>query len=77
MPADEFAGWVEFYRLFPFDDAHRYHRPAALLYGQGARNPQQAVDAALRWLAPDPVAENLNDADLRTLAAFGLKPPGR
>lgn len=31
MTDDELAVWREFYRLYPFDDLHRYHRPAALV----------------------------------------------
>lgn len=72
MPADEFEAWREFYALFPFDDRHRYHRPAAYLAAVGKQDPNAAAQAALQWLDPDPVLPE--DADMRTLAAFGLKP---
>lgn len=75
MPALEFEAWRQFYRDHPFDDLHRYHRPAALIASHGTRNRQQSIDDALKWLCPDPVADGLADADLKTLAAFGLKPP--
>lgn len=31
MTFKEFESWKEFYRLRPFDDLHRYHRPAAVV----------------------------------------------
>ena len=31
MSHREFESWKEFYRLRPFDDLHRYHRPAAVV----------------------------------------------
>lgn len=31
MSLREFNSWISFYRLFPFDDAHRFYRPAALI----------------------------------------------
>ena len=47
MTQPEFLAWLEFYRLFPFDDRHRYHRPAALIstaLGGGE------LQARLEWL---------------------------
>lgn len=71
MARQEFAGWVEFYRLFPFDDRHRFHRPAALI----AHNDRLDIDAAMRWLQPLPMAHDYTAADLNTLKAFGFSPP--
>jgi hypothetical protein len=31
MTPAEFESWRAFYRLFPFDDEHRYYRPAAMV----------------------------------------------
>lgn len=31
MTRKEFESWKEFYALRPFDDVHRYHRPAAVV----------------------------------------------
>lgn len=72
MPEPEFQGWREFYVLYPFDDLHRYHRPAALVatsFGGGDINDR------IGWLMPDPVAGDFDDADLRTMKALGLTPP--
>lgn len=75
MPAPEFEAWRQFYVDRPFDDRHRYHRPAALIASAGARDRNASIDSLMKWLCPEPVPEGMDDADLRTLAAFGLKPP--
>jgi hypothetical protein len=31
MTEDEWLRWIEFYKLQPFDDYHRFARPAALV----------------------------------------------
>jgi hypothetical protein len=31
MPKAELVAWREFYTRWPFDDFHRFHRPAALI----------------------------------------------
>lgn len=81
MSAPEFRRWVEFYNLSPFDDLHRYHRPAALVAASmgGAEIADQ-----IRWLrnGPEPAAaindgdEKYSDADRATLQAFGLLKKG-
>ena len=51
MTQAEFVAWREFYKQQPFDDFHRFHRPAALVsvsLGGGD------VQARLDWLAPEP-----------------------
>lgn len=71
MSQREFRQWVEFYRNHPFDDLHRYHRPAALVSVSIAGGD---VKERLEWLAPEPVPEGLDEADLRTMRALGVKP---
>lgn len=71
MTQAEFSRWVEFYKLFPFDDLHRFHRPAALV----ASRHGQDVQAMLDWLAPDPLTVGMADADLRTMRAMGFTRP--
>lgn len=31
MTVEEFDAWAAFFRRWPFDDYHRFHRPAALV----------------------------------------------
>ena len=31
MSVPEFIRWMQYYKCNPFDDLHRYHRPAALV----------------------------------------------
>ena len=71
MTQREFASWAEFYRLFPFDDRHRYHRPAALVstaLGGGK------YDDRLEFLSPEPQPPGLSKVDLSIIKALGLKP---
>jgi hypothetical protein len=77
MVPSEFRAWHEFYKLAPFDDMHRYHRPAALIarsIGGGDIKP------LLEWLAPTPESRKeaamggLSEEDMKTLAAFGFTP---
>lgn len=71
MSHAEFLSWAAFYRHFPFDDFHRYHRPAALIaQSLGGGDIRQKLE----WLAPEPVPEGMSVADLNTLRAFGFKP---
>lgn len=74
MPLAEFDAWGQFYRRWPFDDLHRYHRPAALVSMSMAGGDIQEI---LDWLQPPAWASDYSDADLRTLRAFGLRPPER
>jgi hypothetical protein len=71
MTQAEFNNWVAFYRDQPFDDLHRYHRPAALVsVSMGGGD----VKERLEWLQPEPVPDGLNKADLVTIKAFGFTP---
>jgi hypothetical protein len=71
MTQREFASWAEFYKLFPFDDRHRFHRPAAMVsvaLGGGM------YEERLEFLSPEPVPEGLSKVDLSVIKALGLKP---
>lgn len=72
MSQKEFNQWCEFYRSNPFDDMHRFHRPAALVAGSlGGGDIQMRLD----WLMP-PVSDNeYSQADMSVFKAFGFKPP--
>lgn len=49
--------WREFFARYPFDDLHRYHRPASLVYSaQFPKGGSQAFTAALDLLSPKPKA---------------------
>lgn len=68
MPQAEFQRWIEFYKHFPFDDLHRYHRPAALIASRWGGD----VQPLLEWLQPD----GMNEADKRTMRALGFTRKG-
>jgi hypothetical protein len=71
MSQVEFDRWVEFYIDYPFDDMHRYHRPAALIaQSMGGGD----IKDKLEWLAPEPLPDGMSAADLNTLKAFGFTP---
>lgn len=53
IDAPELADWIEFYRLFPFDDMHRFYRPAALL--TKAQGVKASMSEIMRILQPDPL----------------------
>lgn len=74
MSEAEFRRWVAYYVDSPYDDRHRYYRPAALIsqsLGGGD------VQARLDWLQPDPVPEGVNEADLATMRALGVRAPAK
>jgi hypothetical protein len=73
MTQAEFHNWVDFYRAFPFDDLHRFHRPAALIAATGAKDTQAAYESSINFLQPDPRNEGLSDADMNTMRAFGYR----
>lgn len=74
MSQAEFIAWVAFYRLYPFDDHHRHHRPAALVAQCMAGGDMKDK---LEWLQPDPTYSGYSAAEVRSFKAFGIKPPGR
>lgn len=73
MSQREFSGWVHFFRQQPFDDLHRFHRPAALV----AAAMSGKYEDRLKFLAPEPRPPGYSQAELNTLQAFGLRPPRR
>lgn len=73
MSEAEFSAWVQFYRLYPFDDFHRFHRPAALVsVALGGGEVQERLD----WLQPDRGTEGMSDADMATMRALGFDRKG-
>lgn len=46
MTNREFESWKEFYRMRPFDDKHRYHRPAAVIAHAmgGSKEIERTID---------------------------------
>jgi len=77
MSDREFNGWIDFYNRHPFDDRHRYHRPA-LIAGNLLREGVD-VNVLLDWLEDGPVKGPQEvtpaQADDNTLRAFGLSRP--
>jgi hypothetical protein len=71
MTMNEFENWSEFYRLYPFDDFHRHHRPAALVASRLAGGD---VAACEDYLQPD--RSDLTDADMATMRAMGFRRKG-
>ena len=75
MSQAEFERWFDFYQMHPFDDLHRYHRPAALISHSMAG---AEVDKLLEWLQPQyniDQEDDYSEADLRTFKALGMTPP--
>jgi len=72
MTHAEFVAWIEFYKLYPFDDYHRFYRPAALISAtMGGK-----VEKSLEWLQPEVIDGDYSEADINTIKAFGLRPRG-
>lgn len=61
MSQEEFLSWADFYSGWPFDDFHRYHRPAALVAGGLGGGDMQA---RLDWLQKPRVEETHEDQDV-------------
>lgn len=73
MGEDEWLRWIEFFKLHPFDDYSRFHRPAALVASSmgGAE-----VGDLLDWLEHKPLrTARFNEVDLSLMERFGHKPP--
>ena len=69
MSQAEFQRWIQFYREQPFDDFHRYHRPAALVSVSLAGGD---IKERLEWLQPEPIPDGLDRADVATIKALGF-----
>lgn len=70
MTQREFASWAEFYRLFPFDDRHRFHRPAAMV----AASMSGKYDDRIEFLSPEPQPEGFSKVDVSIMQALGVRP---
>lgn len=74
MSQAEFLAWAEFYRRWPFDDFHRFHRPAALVAGSLGGGGDEGMRARLQWLQPKEEHEDkYTDADRDLLRAAGVR----
>lgn len=69
MSEDEFGDWLDFYALYPFDDFHRFYRPAAVVAG-AMSGDSKTFDKRLEFLAPDPALRELNAADRSLIDVF-------
>lgn len=73
MSRTEFLAWVAFYEQQPFDDFHRFYRPAAMT---AAALGGASIADRLDWLQPPPpIPGDYSGADLSVLKALGLRPP--
>ena len=70
MSEIEFIQWVEFYKLFPFDDYHRYFRPSVLIASINGADMKKSLE----WLQPDPAFNGLSESDANTFKALGITP---
>lgn len=66
----EIEEWRQFFILYPFDDHHRYHRPAARISSSLGGDYQKHLD----FLSPPAFGDQYTDADVRTMRAFGIDP---
>ena len=69
MEEDEFQDWLDFFALYPFDDFHRIHRPAALVSVSMAGGGDAFADR-LEILQPDPKLAGLSEVDRSLIKAF-------
>ena len=82
MPHAELQSWREFFVLYPFDDFHRFHRPAALMSASmGSGDLNELTVSRLKWLAPEqskhPNEAGWSEAELNSFRASGITPPKR
>lgn len=68
MPAADIDGFRAFFELYPFDDLHRYHRPAALIASAFGGK----YEDRLGFLAPSPEDPTLSEADRNVAKALGF-----
>jgi hypothetical protein len=69
MTQKEFAQWKAFHDLYPFDDLHRIHRPAAVM--SAVHTKAGDMRPFLHLLQPEASMREMTDADRTTMAAFG------
>lgn len=82
MTVPEFHAWVAFYKQNPFDDYHRFYRPAALISNSMSG---REFDDSLAWLEKRPsvlaavdigAADRFSAADIATIQALRMKKKG-
>lgn len=69
MTEEEFREWLEFFNLYPFDDFHRLHRPAALV-SVSLSGGNEAWQDRINFLQPEPKLAGMSDVDKSILKAF-------
>jgi hypothetical protein len=70
MSQREFEAWAAYYRARPFDDEHRYQKPAALVAAVGSKS-SKPLGYWVDFLIPPKVSE----VDASVFRAFGMEPP--
>lgn len=70
MSAAEFVRWCSYYRQSPFDDRHRYMRPAALI-AAGVYRSKKGPEYFLDYLQPR--ESSYSSVDESVFRAFGVK----
>lgn len=71
MTAEELESWREFYIRWPFDDLHRFHRPAALVSVSMAGGDFNERLAVLQPPIHSP-DETFTSVDRQVFGALGL-----
>ena len=70
MTRSEFVAWIQFYQRWPFDDFHRFHRPAALIASSmGGEEMQKLID----FLSPPVHVRKFCELDEQILSRFGYE----
>lgn len=72
MTQPEFEAWAEFYRRWPFDDRHRYYRPAVLVAG-ALGGGQDVAETRMEWLQPSDDGSFGTSADRDLFRAGGVR----
>ena len=77
MSNREFESWKKFYQFRPFDDLHRYHRPAAVVAHAMGRGGEMGTTIDLLVNESKTIAElekamegEFSEADKATMRAF-------
>lgn len=74
MSLAEFHRWQQFYEMQPFDDVHRFYRPAALsAHVAGGGDFGELMDTLLNRQKPQESEQDM--AAVNTFRAFGLDVP--
>lgn len=73
MTQVEFERWQAYFIQHPFDDHHRYHRPAVLVsQSMAGGDVQQKFDFLTPPFEDDPEeVDGLSSADIKTIIALG------